>query len=199
MGFAMTKALHTCITRYRLPISFFLFVALAIEWQINDGGRRHSLFDPRDLTPMLGLASVGAGLLVRSWAAGVIVKRTALATVGPYALVRHPLYVGSFFIALGFALVMDDGLALIATPILYWVIYLPVMREEERELAAHFGEAWRSYAARTGTVIPRAPLSTAKAEWSWRRWWRNREWRMWPQTVLILAVLEGVNAWTIRL
>lgn len=192
----MNHTLSDWLARHRLPVSFFLFVVLVLEWQLNDGGRPHALLDRHELMPVLGLIFVLAGLLLRSWAAGVIAKRAALATVGPYAFVRHPLYVGSFSIALGFVLIMEDRLALMATLLLYWAIYLPVMRAEERELAQRFGEMWRTYAARTGGVIPRLPLRRVPGEWSWRRWWRNREWRMWPQTALVIAILEGVNTWT---
>lgn len=194
----MSKTLQDWLARRRLPVSFFLFLALVLEWQINDGGRPHALLDPHDWVPLLGLAFIAAGLLLRSWAAGVIVKRAALATVGPYAFVRHPLYAGSFLIALGLVQVMEDWFALVATILLYWVIYLPVMRAEERELAQRFGVTWRNYAARTGRVIPRLPLHPAKGDWSWQRWWHNREWRMWPQTALIVALLEGLNAWALN-
>lgn len=191
----MSHTWHDWLAGHRLPVSLFLFVALVLEWQLNDGGRSHALFDPRHVAPLLGLGFILAGLLLRSWAAGVIVKRAALATEGPYALVRHPLYVGSFSMALGFALVMEDWLALLAVLLGYWLIYLPVMRAEERELAQRFGVTWRDYAARTGRVLPRIPLRPAKGAWSWARWWRNREWRLWPQTALIVALLEGLNAW----
>ena len=191
----MTKTLQDWMARRRLPLSFFLFLALVLEWQINDGGRPHALLDPHHWVPPLGLTFIVAGLLLRSWAAGVIAKRAELATMGPYAFVRHPLYVGSFLMALGFVQVMEDRLALAATLLLYWVIYLPVMRAEERELAQRFGATWHAYAARTGRVIPRLPLRPVPGEWSWQRWWRNREWRLWPQTALIVAILEGINAW----
>lgn len=193
----MTQALHDWLARYRLPLSFFLFLALVFEWQLNDGGRPHALLDPRHLTPWLGLMLIATGLLLRSWAAGVIVKREALATEGPYALMRHPLYLGSFFIALGLAQVMEDRLAIAATMLSYWAIYLPVMRQEEHELARRFGAAWRDYAARTGMALPRWPLRLASGDWSWERWRRNREWRMWPKAALMLALMENLNAWTL--
>lgn len=195
----MTQALHDWLARYRLRLSFFLFLALVVEWQLNDGGRPHALIDPRDLAPLLGLALIATGLLLRSWAAGVIVKREALATEGPYALVRHPLYLGSFLIALGLAQIMEDRLAIAATMILYWAIYLPVIRGEERALAQRFGVSWRDYNARTGMVLPRFPLRPASGDWSGERWRRNREWRMWIRAALMLALIEGWNTWTLGL
>lgn len=193
----MTQALYDWLARYRLHLSFFLFLALVVEWQLNDGGRPHVLLDPRAPVPLLGLVLIGAGLLLRLWAAGVIVKREVLATEGPYALTRHPLYVGSFLIALGLAEVMADPLAIAVTVLLYWAIYLPVIRKEEHALAQRFGAAWHDYAARTDICLPRFPARSVRGHWSWERWRRNREWRMWVRAALMLAVVEGWNAWTV--
>lgn len=193
----MTQTLSDWLARYRLHLSFFLFLALVVEWQLNDGGRPHALLDLRDLAPLLGLVLIATGLLLRSWAAGVIVKREVLATEGPYALVRHPLYLGSFLIALGLAEVMEDSLAIVATALLYWAIYLPVMHREERQLAQRFGAAWHEYAARTDICLPRSPARPVRGHWSWERWRHNREWRMWVRAALMLALIEGWNAWTV--
>ena len=42
-----------------------------------------------------------AGMLLRLWAAGHIIKGRVLTRSGPYAFHRNPLYLGSFFMALG--------------------------------------------------------------------------------------------------
>ena len=44
------------------------------------------------------------GILVRLWASGHVKKDKVLATTGPYAYVRHPLYVGNHLITFGFCL-----------------------------------------------------------------------------------------------
>ncbi|MGB5234255.1 MAG: hypothetical protein WBN85_03645, partial [Candidatus Macondimonas sp.] len=45
---------------------------------------------------------IAVGLLVRLWASGHIKKDQELAQDGPYALVRHPLYVGNLTLLLGY-------------------------------------------------------------------------------------------------
>lgn len=107
-----TEFLLEFLGRYRLHLSFLLFVTVALEWQIDDDGRAHALWDWTDAEHPFGMALLVGGLLLRSWAAGVIEKQSVLAVTGPYALVRHPLYLGSFLIALGFAEIMEDLLAL---------------------------------------------------------------------------------------
>ena len=45
-----------------------------------------------------------AGALLRGWGAGHLVKNDALTTTGPYAYLRHPLYLGTILIGTGFAI-----------------------------------------------------------------------------------------------
>ena len=54
---------------------------------------------PTPLSVAIGLVPVTAGALLRTWASGHIRKLQKLATAGPYAHTRNPLYAGSFLIA----------------------------------------------------------------------------------------------------
>ena len=63
---------------------------------------------PRAVPFMAGAALVVLGACVRLYASGFIVKNRQLATVGPYSLVRHPLYTGNGLILIGF--VVASGL-----------------------------------------------------------------------------------------
>jgi len=57
---------------------------------------------PRPVTLAIGGVIGLAGLLLRMWASGYLRKNDQLATAGPYAHTRNPLYLGSFLIGLGF-------------------------------------------------------------------------------------------------
>src|SRR5262245_65708708 len=57
---------------------------------------------PTPLAFWIGMPIVAIGCAVRMWAAGVIFKNQVLATTGPYAYVRHPLYVGNILVLVGF-------------------------------------------------------------------------------------------------
>ena len=85
----------------RVRITAFVFIALLLEDVITRTAP-HDLANFHDYRVLLGLGLVFSGLALRSWAAGTLHKRTQLATSGPYALVRHPLYIGSLFMMLGF-------------------------------------------------------------------------------------------------
>ena len=78
----------------------------------------------------------------------------ALATTGPYAVIRHPQYVAFVLILLGFLLQWPTLLTLVMFPILL-VMYGRLALTEETEMRAQFGEAFERYARRTPRFIPR--------------------------------------------
>ncbi|MFT3684973.1 MAG: isoprenylcysteine carboxylmethyltransferase family protein [Phycisphaerales bacterium] len=55
------------------------------------------------------LLLIGVGVGLRVWALGTIDKNRVLTMTGVYSLCRHPLYLGSSLLFLGFALLMNDG------------------------------------------------------------------------------------------
>lgn len=81
-------------------------------------------------------------------------REHALETGGLYGHVRHPGYLGSLLASLGAALAFGSWVAL---PLWAFMVIAQGLRvqREERMLAAHFGEAWKHYAARTGALLPR--------------------------------------------
>jgi protein-S-isoprenylcysteine O-methyltransferase Ste14 len=84
----------------------------------------------------------------------VTIADHALVTAGPYRLVRHPAYAGDLALWLGAALATANVVLLAL-----WPVYLLGVRAqtdaEDHVLDAHFGEAFRAWAARTGRLLPR--------------------------------------------
>lgn len=78
----------------------------------------------------------------------------ALVTAGPFAVVRHPIYVALFFalIALAIALGHASGM-LIGVPLFALGTWLRV-QEEERLLRAAFGGQYDAYASAVKRFIP---------------------------------------------
>jgi len=102
----------------------------------------------------LGAMLVVPGLLIRAMASGHVRKNEALATSGPYAYTRNPLYLGSLLIGIGFAVASRSwwvGIALVA---MFFAIYLPVIRAEEKFLREKFPE-FEEYARRVPRMFPR--------------------------------------------
>jgi protein-S-isoprenylcysteine O-methyltransferase Ste14 len=104
-----------------------------------------------------GWCLLAVGLFLRLWATLYIggKKNMSFVTDGPYAMCRHPLYLGSFFIVLSLALFLQSVIMLAAAAavaVLHVAIIIP---SEERHLLQSFGEAYRTYAQQTPRLVPR--------------------------------------------
>jgi protein-S-isoprenylcysteine O-methyltransferase Ste14 len=81
-------------------------------------------------------------------------RRHAMATTGPYAVIRHPQYVAFVLILLGLLLQWPTLLTLVMFPILL-IIYGRLALTEEAEMRAQFGEVFDRYAERIPRFLPR--------------------------------------------
>jgi protein-S-isoprenylcysteine O-methyltransferase Ste14 len=149
-----------------------------------------------------GAALAGFGLIVRALAAGHLRKDRELATSGPYARTRNPLYLGSAFMAAGFAIAGHSWWAGGLIVIYFGVFYFAVMKNEEADLLLRFGAAFESYAQKVPLFFPtllgggyEASSETAKEQhFSWDQYRRNREYRALIGTVGALAIV-WVRMW----
>jgi protein-S-isoprenylcysteine O-methyltransferase Ste14 len=155
---------------------------------------------PHEQSILLGAVIAAAGLWVRAAAAGHLRKHEQLATAGPYAHTRNPLYFGSALVAAGFLVAarfwINGGWISAAVVAAYFgYIYRVVMKREEEELRARYGSIFEEYAARVPLFLPRVSRGTAPAEgFSWEQYWRNREYQA------ALGVLGGIGLlWAIML
>jgi protein-S-isoprenylcysteine O-methyltransferase Ste14 len=110
---------------------------------------------PRLTTLIIGAVISLLGLGVRAWASGHIRKNASLATSGPYAHTRNPLYLGSFLLGLGFTMASGRWVLGLLFAGLFFGIYWPVMRLESSTLAEMFGENYRDYARKVPLFFPR--------------------------------------------
>ena len=122
--------------RIRVPLGFAF--ALFYFW----------LAHPSWKSIALGAVLIVPGLLVRALASGHVRKNEALATSGPYAYTRNPLYLGSTLVYLGLSVAAGSLWAIILLVPLLWVINVGVVAREERYLERKFGNAYRTYKAR---------------------------------------------------
>lgn len=102
----------------------------------------------------LGAILIAPGLLIRALASGNVRKNETLATSGPYAYTRNPLYLGSLLMGVGFAVAARSwwvGAGLVA---MFFAIYLPVIQGEEAYLRGKFPE-FEEYARRVPRMFPR--------------------------------------------
>ena len=107
---------------------------------------------PTPLTIMAGSIFVVLGEAVRFWAAGHLIRKKELATSGPYAYVRDPLYFGRLFLLVGFCIMGGPWcFALLVVGLtIFFFSYMP--RKYKKEMAwltDIFGEEYTRYAARS--------------------------------------------------
>ena len=77
-----------------------------------------------------------------------------LNTSGSYSVVRHPIYVGNFFMWMGPALLTGDFWFLVAFCFFYWVYYERIMFAEEQFLRRKFGTIYTDWAEKAPAFIP---------------------------------------------
>lgn len=119
-----------------------------------------------------------AGALLRLWAAGHIEKGRILTQGGPYALTRNPLYLGSFFMAMGIIIAGQPYWLLLPFGIFFAAFYWPVMKAEEQELLNGYGEKFVAYSNSVPLFWPRFREAGKDASrFLWARVVQNREHR----------------------
>jgi protein-S-isoprenylcysteine O-methyltransferase Ste14 len=133
--------------RIRVPLGFLF--ALFYFWAARPTWRSMAL----------GAIVVVPGLLIRALASGHVRKNESLAISGPYAYTRNPLYLGSLLMGVGFAVAARSWAVGVALLVMFFVIYLPVIRDEEAFLRRTFPE-FEEYMRRVPRMFPRfTPLS----------------------------------------
>jgi protein-S-isoprenylcysteine O-methyltransferase Ste14 len=152
------------VARLRVPAGFAL--AASSAWFSRP--TFHSL--------ALGLPISAVGIWIRAWAAGHLAKNQALATGGPYAYTRNPLYTGTLLVAVGLVIASrSTGLAVLFGCI-FVLVYLPVIELEEQHLRKLFPE-YAAYARRVPKLRPRWPDNRASLPFRWSLYAKNREYQ----------------------
>jgi protein-S-isoprenylcysteine O-methyltransferase Ste14 len=103
---------------------------------------------------MFGVAVAFGGEALRIWTRGSNRRIPGVRSFGPYRLIRHPLYVGNFLIALGLLIVLNTPQAyLIVLPFLAFV-YSSVAADKDDRLEKKWGAAYAAYRAKVRPFVP---------------------------------------------
>lgn len=173
----------------RVRITVIVFVVLMVQ-DVLTGVKPHDIFDARDPETLLGCALVFLGLGVRTWSAGILRKTRELTTTGPYAVIRNPLYVGSFLIMSGFCTLIDDveNIFIVLGPVAG--LYVLQVLHEERLLSERYGARWAAYASSVPRFLPRSWPRTPLATWELGQWLGSREYQAFSATLLGLLAVQ---------
>jgi protein-S-isoprenylcysteine O-methyltransferase Ste14 len=151
------------IQRLRVPMGFAIAAAVLY------------LAKPTGTLILAGLPVALLGVILRAMAAGVIRKDATLTTAGPYAWTRNPLYLGSFILGLGFAVMSGSWLASALIILPSFVIYPNVINKEEAHLQRLFPAEFREYCTKVPRFFPR--FQSGPASFSLKQYLANREYQ----------------------
>lgn len=176
-------------TRRRIGVSIALFTTLVVCDVLLWKTHPCDLFDLTSGATVLGELLLIFGLLLRSWAAGTLHKAEELTTSGPYQFVRNPLYLGSFAMMFGFAVLLRDWLTIwiVLGPVL--AVYLNKVRQEERYLSRNFPDSWPAYARSTPAFFPNLANWPSIRGFSLDRWTKNEEYQALAASVVGLLAI----------
>ena len=164
------------VARLRVPGGFVLVAAFL--W----------LSAPAPASLMYGLPVAALGLWLRGWAAGHLEKNQRLATSGPYAHLRNPLYLGSLLTAGGLTLASRSLLMAGIFAAAFLLIYLPVIQREEQHLRQLFPD-YADYAARVPSLWPLLRAAPGGGRFQWELYRRNEEYQALAASLAGVAVL----------
>ncbi len=154
-----------------------------MRWRVRTGYPVAVLFlalaSPTPRMIWIGAIVSALGLAIRGYASGYLRKDRELATAGPYARTRNPLYFGSAILAAGFVIAGRSVWAAILVAVYFAVFYYAVMRNEEEYLRKRFGAPFDEYAKRVPLFFPslKAKSSGSGGSFSWLQYSRNREYK----------------------
>jgi protein-S-isoprenylcysteine O-methyltransferase Ste14 len=165
--------------RIRVPLGFVF--AILYFWLARPTGRFLAA----------GSLFIVLGLIVRGLASGHVRKNEALATSGPYAYTRNPLYLGSLLIGIGFAIAARSWWVGVILALMFFAIYVPVIRSEEAFLRGKFPE-FADYTSKVPRMIPRVTAvfrQEAGGTFSMDLYLQHREYNALLGSVALMAAL----------
>jgi protein-S-isoprenylcysteine O-methyltransferase Ste14 len=177
-SYEATQTIWTRLARrVRVPLGFIF--AVVYVWFAR----------PTRTSLIAGALITLPGLLLRGLASGHVQKDKQLTISGPYAYTRNPLYLGSLFLAAGFAIAARSWPIVAIMVLMFALIYIPVIAGEERYLRQTFPE-YDDYARRVPRMLPRpTAYGNQQAAYSSDRYWKHREYEASIGCVVLLAIL----------
>ena len=162
---------------------------------------------PRPELFWLGAVVAVIGILFRLWASGFVIKNQELATTGPYALVRHPLYTGNIIMLVGYCLANGQVWPWLLGAFFLWFWYPPAIAYEDNKLHRIFGDSWLEWSSNRPALIPRTliGMSSEAAGWSFMKSLKqNWEpvivaysifwlWWLWQQLPLVPTTISNIS------
>lgn len=122
-------------------------------------------YKSKDIYTYVAIALSLFGFMFRAYAIGTTPKGTSgrntqqqvaevLNSTGIYSIVRHPLYVGNYFMWIGIVVFTFNINFVIIITLAYWLYYERIMFAEERFLEKKFGQAYLEWSLKAPAFVP---------------------------------------------
>ncbi len=108
------------------------------------------------------------GISLRIWAKGCLHQMQEITTSGPYSLVRHPFYLGNFFLDMSICIMSGFVPLMCLFPFMWLGVYIPKMKEEEKRMIEQFGTAYEDYKKDVPMWFPFKKPVFSKEGFSWK-------------------------------
>ncbi len=142
-----------------------------------------------------GMSFILFGFLFRISARGYKEENTsngnALVKTGPYAIIRNPMYFGTFMIGAGVVVMLLELWLFFLFAAVFFMIYVPQMKKEERILLERFGQEYKEYCRLTPKYFPRFDYLLRFNQYiSLKPFWIKKEIISLVTTVLVVIMIE---------
>lgn len=139
-----------------------------------------------------GIPILMLGEIIRVWASGHILKSSSLTVSGPYSYLRHPLYIGSLIIGIGFTLI-SKSIIMVICLIIYFLLFYPItIIKEEKILQEKFKDSFVTYKNSVAAFFAKKIswyLPGKYAQFKFSLFLLNREYRLIITIILALILL----------
>ncbi len=167
------------LSRLRVPLGFLIAIIFVV------------FSEPTWRTIAAGLPVALAGVALRAWASGHLRKNSALATSGPYAYTRNPLYFGSFVMLIGCCLGGGSWFLALFIVAIFLIVYVPVMKSESDHMRHLFENEYRDWASEVPLFLPRLTAYRARTEAAFDTtlYLKHREYRAFAGVIAVFVIL----------
>ena len=147
--------------RGQLPVFLFVLAVPAIYFTLYESISPETL----KYVKLLSIALSVLGFVFRAYAIGTTPKGTSgrntkeqvanvLNSTGVYSIVRHPLYLGNYFMWIGIVVFVGNFSFFVICSLLFWLYYERIMFAEERFLEKKFGQDYLDWSLKAPAFIP---------------------------------------------
>ncbi len=171
------KRLRKFVVSYRVPLLVAGFVIVLLFAQ------------PAWFLSALVVALVGE--FIQLWCFASLDKKSILAYNGLYKHVRNPMYLGRFFLVMGYVLLLGNWYVVLFVAVIYYLYMWHRVQREEGTLKGLFAHFYEDYCTQVNRFVPsvRGMPGGNLWFWSWRLFTQNHGWSNLGTVVLSFAIL----------